>query len=413
MSIQLERIDKITNQLLNGVTKGLNIKEDYAFLEDKVTNVVRTRVNAEFCSTLINLHKAKKGNHKDLIEKLANWLIRSQNPNGSWNEKHQNYDKPSSVFTAICALSVLDVKDIFPDMSISDGILENAAKFLVEQEIAPGYFRKSEYSHSDILNADAMTAAFLVRFGTQIKNEEFIKVGKRAISNVCAQQFMDGAYPYGGPMRAYPYKYHFYVPCIHYQTVTSYYLLKCLPFVRSDFLEHSIDIGTRWLLKNQKENGTFNWKKSGLNFALYLSATYALAIPLYLNYINKDKTTTMMISKSLDVIQRQIMDGILLRWEKGNTMSFMKGVLDAPSGGFIGDYPFSFKILRMLHRIQREASRGRVSNQIVTSKLATRSKGYSAFLGTVESSTNYPDLYMTTEALDALSSTFTNGTVIE
>ena len=41
--------------------------------------------------------------------------------------------------------------------------------------------------------------------------------------------------------------------------------------------------------------------------------------------------------------------------------------------------------------------------RVVPSKLISRPTGYSAYLGTVESSTNHPDLYMTSEALDALS----------
>ena len=45
----------------------------------------------------------------------------------------------------------------------------------------------------------------------------------------------------------------------------------------------------------------------------------------------------------------------------------------------------------------------KISNHITPSKLISRPTGYSAYLGHVESSTNHPDLYMTSEALDALS----------
>ena len=44
-----------------------------------------------------------------------------------------------------------------------------------------------------------------------------------------------------------------------------------------------------------------------------------------------------------------------------------------------------------------------MSSNLIPSKLISRPTGYSAYLGTVESSTNHPDLYMTSEALDALS----------
>lgn len=410
MSIPVDRINGIIDKLLKGIMLELKTEKDYAFVGDSVVNVVRSRVNAEVCSALVNLHNHKVANYKSLIEKLTKWLIRNQNSNGSWNEKHVNIDAPSIVFTSTCALSLLDVKEGFSDIVIPDNVFENAANFLIKQEISNGHFRKSEYYHADILNADAMVAAFLVRLGVKYQNDEYLKAGKRAISNVCAQQFTDGSYPYGGPTRAYPYKYHLYVPCIHYQTITLHYLLKSLPFIKSDFLEHSIDVGIKWLLANQYDNGTFNWRNSGLNFALYLTATYALTIPLYKRYMNKDERAEKMISKSLDVFEKQIFDGVLLRWEKGEPKSFIKGMFDALGGGFIGEYPFSYKILRSLHRIHREIARSKVSKNMTVSKLTNRSVGYySAFLSSVESSTNYPDLYMTTQALEALSSVLTNG----
>lgn len=411
MNEMTSKASQLTDRLLNGVMQKLKIIDNQAFIEDKVSNLTRSRLTAELLSTLVNLHNAGKGNHREIIEKLARWIIANQNPNGSWNETHANYNKPSSVFTAICGISLLDVKDLFPDFIIPDNLFENTAKFLVEQEIDFGYFRKSEYYHADILNADAMVAAFLIRFGMTNNNQNFINVGKRALSNICAQQFPDGSYPYGGASRAYPYKYHLHVPCIHYQTVTLHYLLKSLSYVKLDWLEHSIQSGIKWLLKNQNNDGTFNWEKSGLNFALYLTATYALCIPLYQNFIKKDKKAEEMISRSMKILESQMVNDILLRWEKGTTKSMIRGILTASSGGFIGDYPISHKILRSFHRAYREIARFKIANNITASKIANRNMGYSAFLSTVESSTNYPDLYMTTEALEALSCTFTDRIV--
>lgn len=406
MSIQTSRVNDVINHLLKGVMEQLKTSENEAFLEDKISNLTRTRVTAELLSTLVNLHNAKVANYKDIIEKLAKWIISNQNANGSWNETHANYNKPSSVFTAICALSLLDVKDHFPDFTfIHNDIFENAAKFLVEQEIDSGYFRKSEYYHADILNADAMVAAFLIRYGKKNNNPNLMDVAKRALSNVCAQQFPDGAYPYGGSARAYPYRYHLHVPCIHYQTVTLHYLLKSLQYVKLDWLEHSVNSGIKWLLKNQNNNGYFNWNKSGLNFALYLTATYAICIPLYYYFKDDSNRSKHMISKSIEILEKQTVGNILLRWEKGSIKSIIQGILSAPTGGSIGEYPISHKLLRSLHRIHREMARKKVSNNIITSKLANRATGYSAFLSTVESSTNYPDLYMTTEALEALTCT--------
>ena len=319
-------------------------------------------------------------------------------------EEAIKYDKPSTVFTSVCALSLLETSESFPDLNIDEEIFERAAKFILKQEIYYGEYRKSELVHADILNVDAMVAAFLLKFGNRSSNENYIKAGKMAVAHICSHQFIDGAYPYGGPYRAYPYKYHFYIPCIHYQAVTLYYLIKTTPYIKSEWLEHSISSGTKWLIKNQKDDGYFKWKNSGLNFALYLSGTYAFVLPVYQNFLSNDTNLSKLMEKSLNVLKNQIIDNILLRWEKGSLKSIITGFLEARKGGSIGNYPISFKFLRIMHRLHREISRTKISNQITPSKLISRPTGYSAYLGTVESSTNHPDMYMTTEALDALSS---------
>ena len=405
----MDGINNTTKQLLDGVMQQLTITDEDAFVEDNVSKVTRTRVSAEFCSTLVKLHNLKISDYQSLIKKLTNWLVHNQNSNGSWNETHIKYDKPSTVFTSICALSLLEASESFPDLNIPEEIFDRAANFILSQEIYFGGYRKSELVHADILNVDAMAASFLLKLGTKSSNENYLKAGKRALSNICSHQFMDGAYPYGGPFRAYPYKYHFYIPCIHYQAVTLYYLIKSTPYIKSEWLEHSIFSGTKWLLKNQKDSGYFKWKNSGLNFALYLSATYAFPIPVYQKFLSHDANVTKLIEKSLNILGKQISNNILLRWEKGSLKSIIAGFLEAPKGGCIGNYPTSFKFLRTMHRLHREISRTRISDKITPSKLIAKPSGYSAYMGTVESSTNHPDLYMTTQALEALSSALTNG----
>ena len=402
MNIFAETSD-VTKKLLDGVMEQVTITDEEAFVNDKVTKVIRTRVTAEICSTLVKLHSLKILDNKMLIQKMSKWLIDNQNSNGSWNEAHINYNQPSTVFTSVCALSLLEVSESFPEFNINEEIFDKAAKFILDQEIDFGAYKKSEHVHADILNADAMAAAFLLKFGSKSSTEKYTKAGKRAIANICLQQFSNGAYPYSGPKRAYPYKYHFFIPCIHYQAVTLYYLIKSAFYIKSDRLEQSILSGVEWLVKNQKQDGYFEWKNSGLNFALYLSATYAFVLPIYQNLLSNNTNATKLMKESLSVLKEQIFDNILLRWEKGNSKSVIVGFFEAGKGGSIGEYPILFKLMRTLHRLHREISRTKVSSNLIPSKLISRPTGYSAYLGTVESSTNHPDLYMTSEALDALS----------
>tara|TARA_B110000438_G_scaffold287290_1_gene319425 strand:- start:907 stop:2142 length:1236 start_codon:yes stop_codon:yes gene_type:complete len=402
MSLFDETNDMI-KKLLDGVMQQLTITNEVAYLEDNVSKVIRTRVTAELCSTLVRIHNLKISDHKSIIEKLTKWLIDNQNENGSWNETHIKYDKPSTVFTAICGLTLLEVSESFPNLNIDEKVFENVAKFLLSQEINSGAYRKSELVHADILNADAMAGVFLLKYGNKCSHENYINAGTRAVAHICSHQFIDGSFPYGGPLRAYPYKYHFYIPCIHYQAVTLFYLIKTVPYIKSEWLEHSILSGTKWLMKNQRNDGYFKWGDSGLNFALYLSGTYAFAISVYQKFLANDTNVSDLMEKSMNVLKEQIFQGILLRWEKGNIKSIIKGFFEAPKGGLIGRYPISFTFLRTMHRLYREVARSKISDQITPSKIITKPTGYSAYLGTVESSTNHPDMYMTTEALDALS----------
>ena len=63
-------------KLLDGVMQQLTITNEVAYLEDNVSKVIRTRVTAELCSTLVRIHNLKISDHKSIIEKLTKWLIR-------------------------------------------------------------------------------------------------------------------------------------------------------------------------------------------------------------------------------------------------------------------------------------------------------------------------------------------------
>ena len=126
-----DEINDVIKKLLGGVMQQLTITDEDAFLNDNVSKVVRTRFTAELCSTLVKLHNLKISDHQSMIKKLTKWLIDNQNADGSWNEKHIKYDKPSTVFTSVCALSLLETSESFPDLNIDEEIFDRAAKFIL------------------------------------------------------------------------------------------------------------------------------------------------------------------------------------------------------------------------------------------------------------------------------------------
>ena len=133
-----DEINNITKQLLNGVMQQLIVTDEDAYVKDDVSKVIRTRVTAELCSTLVKIHNLKISDHQSMIKKLTKWLLDNQNADGSWNETHINYNKPSTVFTSICALSLLETSESFPDLNIDEEIFDSAAKFILKQEIYYG-----------------------------------------------------------------------------------------------------------------------------------------------------------------------------------------------------------------------------------------------------------------------------------
>ena len=402
-----EKIEEVFFNSLNETCQYLKSNEQIAFLEDRFTGITRTRTTAELCSAMIKIHKLNVKNYKETIKKITNWLITKQNKDGSWNETHTNYDNPSSVFTAICGLTLLEVSEEFADIKIPREVLDSAASFLLKQEIKNGHFRKSEHYHADVFNADAMVSAFLIKYGVKWNIQQYVEAAKRGIKNIILQQKKNGEFPYGSKTVQYPYKYHLDVPCIHYQAVILYYLEKCREFYKDNEVENSIRNGIKWLQNNQKTSGEFDWKNSGLNFALYLTATYAFAVFLYSRYDPIEERSRIL--NTIRILNQQYKKGILLRWEKSSVLKMIYGILFSLKGGTIGNYPINFKILRTLHRIHREISRLRVSSKMTPSKITRVKTGYSAILSTVESSTNYPDLYMTTQALDTLAAILEKG----
>ena len=184
-----DEINDVVKQLLDGVMQQLIVTDEDAYVKDDVSKVVRTRVTAELCSTLVKLHNLKISDHQPMIKKLTKWLLDNQNADGSWNETHINYNKPSTVFTSICALSLLETSESFPDLNIDEEIFDRAAKFILKQEIYYGEYKKSELVHADILNVDAMAAAFLLKFGSRSSNENYIQAGKMAVAHICSHQF--------------------------------------------------------------------------------------------------------------------------------------------------------------------------------------------------------------------------------
>ena len=63
-----DEINDVVKQLLDGVMQQLIVTDEDAYVKDDVSKVVRTRVTAELCSTLVKLHNLKISDHQPMIK---------------------------------------------------------------------------------------------------------------------------------------------------------------------------------------------------------------------------------------------------------------------------------------------------------------------------------------------------------
>jgi len=346
-------------------------------------------VNAEVCKTLTLLRDLEIFDDNEcLIEKLLNGLKNEQNGDGSWNEVHPYYNKKSSLVTSI-------VGEVFL-LNHRKDCVQDAINFVLSKELEPGYFLKSEEYTADCLNVNATCGAFLSLYGQQYSDEEMIEAGNRVAKRVVKYQFDSGAYPYTTKEKG-GLQHHLYIPCIHYQGVTLYYLMKIQKIIKKEWLDQSIKKGIKWLELTQRINGSFDWSKSGHMFSYYLTGAYAFSIPVLL-YLDKKKNAHLSL-KQLKLNTKDIVN----RWEKNERNTFVNDLPITFRSASLGIYPFSYRICRLMYGIYRQYSRRRYSTvkKDTIFKIGTKALGLK--VSTIEPSTNYPDMFMTSQVLDCLS----------
>ena len=397
--IQIYAYEIIRDIYTNGVKPLIMEKENYAFIRDPVFEVKRNRVIAETLKVLIRSKSNLEKDEKIKI-KLCNYLVMNQNKDGSWNEIHPNYNQPSALITSIIGEALLLMYEKFPSEILKESI-NLASYYVLSEEKSPGYFLKSTRYTADHLNVDATCGAFLAIYGKKFSNNHCINIAKQAANHIFDYSFPDESYPYTINKGNYPY--HLNIPCIHYQGVTLFYLSKIYDVIKENWLEKNLKKGTEWLFSVQKNNGRFDWSKNGLMLTYYLIGAYAFAFSSFTYALKWNNKYIERAKLCLDVI-RENTKGLCLRWEKDSMATFPFLIPSTFKTAFIGKYPLKHRLERVGFSIFRQISRRRLA-------IKTDTKLYTFFANILnvktlsqESFNNYPDLFMTSELLDCLSS---------
>lgn len=392
-------ITKILNQIYFDGIKNLIVEhKNEALIKDPIFDIIRNRVMAELLKAIIRLNLEKD----ELVIKFANYLIRRQNEDGSWNEVHPNYDQPSALITAIVGEALLNISEKNLDKQIIDSI-HLASQYVLSQQRSPGRFIKSLKYRSNYLNVDATCGAFLSLYGKIYENKKCIEVAKQTARYICNKQSKNGSFPYiinddGG----HP-KYN--VPCIHYQGVTLYYLIKIDEVIEEKWLKLSLIKGLKWINSLQRNDGTFDWSKSGLMFAYYLSGANAF---LFSSFIYVSKWNEEYIRNAILCLNRlkKNMNTLFLRWEKDSLKSLPFSIPTTFRSAMINNYNLEEILFRFGYGMYRQIARRRYSIKIDKKIFESTTKLFNIKTSTIEPFNNYPDLFMTTQIIDCLSYSF-------
>lgn len=390
----MNRSEVLISKMVDKVKTNIIDKNDLAYVRDPIFNIVRNRVNAEICKSLFRLYPMDP-----LIQKFIKNLIVNQNRDGSWNEIHPNYDQPSALITSFIGEALLLNLDSYADTKELVKSLETAKDYVLSQEKKPGYFVKSSSYTADHLNVDASCGVFLAQYAVKFSDTACLDSAKRSAKRICDNQF-NGAYPYTTDKGTYSYALN--VPCIHYQGVTIYYLSKIYSVLREEYIKESLLDGVEWLSSVQKENGRFDWSKSGLLFAHYLTGAYAFAFSSFIFASKWDDKYLKSAELCLDVLNENI-DGFAFRWEKQSLITLFGSIFIPIKAAFIGDYPMKHRLFRYGYGMYRQiATRGFSDNPVDDRFFKILIKVMKLDNSVIEASKNFHDLFMTSEILDCL-----------
>jgi hypothetical protein len=392
-----KRVQSIIDTLLAEVIPSIHTGDEGGYVVDPVFGIVRNRVNAEVCKTLVRCGKS------DLAEPLVRFLLNQQNKDGSWNEIHPNYNQPSALVTSFVGESLLAARDI---VGVDEG-LTMAKEFVLRQEKRPGFFLKSAVYNADHLNVDAACGAFLAGYAEYFSDEAVLRGAGRVADHILCHQ-RDGIYPYTIDRGNYPYVYD--LPCVHYQGVTMYYLLKINKILdRQDIVSSLLD-AARWLASVQTTSGQFDWSQSGLTFAHYLGGASAFAFSSFEGVSHWDDLYHANAIRCLDALERSI-DHMVLRWEPASITSLAPACLLSLRAATVGDFPLRHVAFRFGYGIYRQIARRRFGHNGDAGLFNALCQVCGIQASTIEPMHNYPDMFMTSEVLDCLSYTLENGGV--
>lgn len=398
----MKYIEEQSQQLIQtvyqkGIKPLLNQEENFFSIPDPFFQIKRNRVTAEIMQAMI---QAKIGSQEEIIG-LSQFLLNSQQKNGSWHEIHPNYNEPSALVTSFVGDALLSLYQKKKSTELFNAI-NKAKEYVLSQEQKPGYFLKSTKYTADHLNVDSSCAAFLANYSKTFDDSASLSIAEETAKHIINHQWKNGVYPY--TIDKGNYKNVKNLPCMHYQAVTLYYLIKIQKVIQDEWLQQSILKGAQWLKLNQKKTGSFHWEKSGLLFAYYLTGSYAFATNAF-HYLSKyDKQFQENAYLSIKKLKEQQKNGLFLRWQQDKFITLPLDLLFSFETALIGKDTITNFFFRYAYASYRQIARRRIKKDIDKELFNTITKLFNIKTSTIEPFNNYSDIFMSSEIINSLSS---------
>jgi hypothetical protein len=227
--------------------------------------------NSTLALTYFNLSQiAGKEAYRQKGLELIQKLLKKQNEDGSWNEIYPNINAKSTLATAYVGLMLAKINS-YSLLENVNSYLIKATEYVVNNEMKPGYFLKSEINDKDTVNVNLVCALFLLNMYKHFQRDDLLKISLRTVKKVMKAQLENGAFPYYSDEKRYltPLHYHVFIT----RLLADYFLL--LP---DDKLYFSLQKAVGWLSNKVETQGRINWE-GDLGVWVYRSfSTYGNAI---------------------------------------------------------------------------------------------------------------------------------------
>jgi hypothetical protein len=275
-------------------------------ITNSIEHMLTPMNNSTLAMTYFNLSKiTKEESYRQKGLELIQRLLKKQNDDGSWNEIYPNINAKSTLATAYVGLMLAKI-GIY-----NNSLLENMASrlikatgYVVNNEMKPGYFLKSEINDKDTVNVNLICALFLLYMYKHFQRDDLLKISLRTVKRVMKAQLESGAFPYYHDEKRYLTPLHYHAGIT--RLLADYFLL--LP---DNELYSSLKKAISWLSNKLETDGGINWHGDvGVwvyrDFSTYGNVLYTLIFASALI----DNSLKRLIQPVRDYIfSRQLQDG--------------------------------------------------------------------------------------------------------